>query len=127
MADCKKAVEIDRNYSKAYGRLGIAYSNMQNYQQAINAYRRASELDPSNEGYRSNLRLAEQQFTSTTASGASGAGPSNAGGPQEAAAIAAAAAMSSMGARVDIAQLMRTPDFMNAAMHMIGDPMFRDV
>lgn len=60
--DCKRAIEIDPNYSKAYGRMGLAYSNMDNHYQAKESFKKALDLDPSNESYGSNLKVAEDSI-----------------------------------------------------------------
>lgn len=60
--DCRRAIEIDPNYSKAYGRMGLAYSNMNNHYQAKDSFKKALDLDPSNESYASNLKVAEDSI-----------------------------------------------------------------
>ncbi|KAK7275657.1 hypothetical protein RIF29_16777 [Crotalaria pallida] len=61
--DCLKSIEIDPNYSKAYSRLGSAYYEQGKYREAIElGYRKALELDPTNESVRENIRLAEQRL-----------------------------------------------------------------
>lgn len=56
--DCKSAISYNPNYGKAYGRLGIAYSNLGKYDEAQNAYAKAIELEPDNQDYRNNLEVA---------------------------------------------------------------------
>lgn len=58
ITDCKSALVYNPNYSKAYGRLGIAYSNLGKYNEAQQAYARAIELEPENQDYRNNLEVA---------------------------------------------------------------------
>ncbi|KAG9444022.1 hypothetical protein H6P81_015362 [Aristolochia fimbriata] len=61
--DCKKSIEIDPRYSKAYSRLGMAYYAQGNYSDAINlGYLKALELDPNNSSIRENIRVAEQKL-----------------------------------------------------------------
>ncbi|XP_036335297.1 small glutamine-rich tetratricopeptide repeat-containing protein beta [Rhagoletis pomonella] len=58
VTDCKTAILYKPTYSKAYGRLGIAYSNLKLYNEAQQAYEKAIELEPDNQDYRNNLEVA---------------------------------------------------------------------
>lgn len=61
--DCLKSIEIDPNYSKAYSRLGTAYFAQGNYADAINkGFKKALQLDPSNEVVKENIQMAEQKM-----------------------------------------------------------------
>jgi small glutamine-rich tetratricopeptide repeat-containing protein alpha len=61
--DCRKSIEIDQNYSKAYSRLGFAYYAQGNYYDAIEqGFNRARLLDPNNESVKENIRVAEQKL-----------------------------------------------------------------
>lgn len=62
--DCKEALKLDPTYGKAYGRLGIAYSNLNKYDLALTAYQTALKYDPNNAMYEANLKVAEQMVTS---------------------------------------------------------------
>uniref|UniRef100_A0A8W4F7X7 Small glutamine-rich tetratricopeptide repeat-containing protein alpha n=1 Tax=Sus scrofa TaxID=9823 RepID=A0A8W4F7X7_PIG len=57
--DCERAICIDPSYSKAYGRMGLALSSLNKHTEAVAYYRKALELDPDNETYKSNLKVAE--------------------------------------------------------------------
>ena len=57
--DCEMALRIDDKYSKAHGRMGLAYTEMKEYAKAIEAYQKALEFDPSNESYKNNLKVAQ--------------------------------------------------------------------
>lgn len=58
ITDCKLALLYNPNYGKAYGRLGIAYSNMGKFQEAQQSYARAIELEPDNQDYVNNMEVA---------------------------------------------------------------------
>ncbi|KAJ6930613.1 small glutamine-rich tetratricopeptide repeat-containing protein alpha [Populus alba x Populus x berolinensis] len=61
--DCLKSAEIDPGYSKAYSRLGLAYYAQGNYRDAIDkGFKKAMQLDPSNETVKENIRVAEQKL-----------------------------------------------------------------
>lgn len=61
--DCKLALRYDPDYSKAYGRMGNAYSNLRRPELALDAYRNAIRLDPSNPDYQHNLAVTEERLT----------------------------------------------------------------
>ncbi|XP_039070146.1 small glutamine-rich tetratricopeptide repeat-containing protein-like [Hibiscus syriacus] len=61
--DCLKSIEIDPNYSKAYSRLGLAYYAQGNYADAIEkGFKKALQLNPSNESVKENIKVAEQKL-----------------------------------------------------------------
>ncbi|KAK6635184.1 hypothetical protein RUM43_007943 [Polyplax serrata] len=57
--DCKAALKIEPTYSKAYGRLGFAYTSLNMFQEATQSYQKALELEPGNQNYINNLELNE--------------------------------------------------------------------
>ncbi|KAM9518195.1 small glutamine-rich tetratricopeptide repeat-containing protein beta-like isoform 1-T2 [Salvelinus alpinus] len=59
--DCERAIGIDPSYSKAYGRMGLALTAMNKYPEAISYFKKALVLDPENDTYKSNLKIAEQK------------------------------------------------------------------
>lgn len=63
LEDCQEAIKIDSTYSKAYGRMGLAYASLDDHKRAKEAYLKAVELDPHNEGYRNNLKIAEEKLS----------------------------------------------------------------
>merc|ERR1712183_874233 len=60
--DCEQAVKIDPTYSKAYGRMGLAYFNDEQYEKAMEAYENALRLDPANQPYRAQLEGAREKL-----------------------------------------------------------------
>ncbi|XP_073022593.1 uncharacterized protein [Primulina eburnea] len=61
--DCLKSIEINPNYSKAYSRLGFACYAQGKYRDAIDkGFRKALELDPTNDAVKENIRVAEQKL-----------------------------------------------------------------
>ena len=61
LEDCKRAISYDPNYSKAYGRMGLAFGNLNDHSKSRDCYRKAVELDPNNDSYRNNLKIAEEK------------------------------------------------------------------
>uniref|UniRef100_UPI00358FCEEF small glutamine-rich tetratricopeptide repeat-containing protein alpha-like n=1 Tax=Myxine glutinosa TaxID=7769 RepID=UPI00358FCEEF len=96
--DCEKALAIDPNYSKAYGRKGLALTNLGKLREASDCYRQAVELDPDNESFRINLELMEQRVRSK---------PSPSG---------------SMPGGFDLAGILNNPSFMNMATSLMQNP-----
>ncbi|XP_050354843.1 small glutamine-rich tetratricopeptide repeat-containing protein beta-like [Nymphalis io] len=62
VADCMAALALQPNYGKAHGRLGIALTAMNRHAEAHAAFARAAQLEPDNESYKQNLKLAEERL-----------------------------------------------------------------
>uniref|UniRef100_A0A915IP48 SGTA homodimerisation domain-containing protein n=1 Tax=Romanomermis culicivorax TaxID=13658 RepID=A0A915IP48_ROMCU len=60
--DCKIALQLDPSYSKAYGRMGLAYTSLRKFKEARDAYKKALELEPNNESFENNLNIAEEKL-----------------------------------------------------------------
>ncbi|XP_008061807.1 small glutamine-rich tetratricopeptide repeat-containing protein alpha isoform X2 [Carlito syrichta] len=90
--DCERAICIDPAYSKAYGRMGL-----NKHAEAVAYYRKALELDPDNETYKSNLKIAELKLREA---------PSPTGG---------------LGS-FDLAGLLNNPGFMSMASNLMNNP-----
>ncbi|XP_004714455.1 small glutamine-rich tetratricopeptide repeat-containing protein alpha [Echinops telfairi] len=93
--DCERAICIDPSYSKAYGRMGLALSSLNKHAEAVTHYKKALELDPDNESYKSNLKIAELKLRE---------------------------APSPTGATFDIAGLLNNPGFMSMASNLMNNP-----
>lgn len=62
VADCMAALALQPTYGKAHGRLGIALTALNRHEEARTAFARAVQLEPDNESYKQNLKLAEEQL-----------------------------------------------------------------
>ncbi|CAB0035055.1 unnamed protein product [Trichogramma brassicae] len=60
--DCEAALSIDPTYSKAYGRLGLAYSNLNDFKKSKEFYEKALELEPDNESFKNNLQITLEKL-----------------------------------------------------------------
>lgn len=62
--DCKTAVEIDPKYAKAWDRLGLARMRLSKelMKETCQAFEEALKQNPSNGGYKHNLKLARSQL-----------------------------------------------------------------
>jgi len=102
--DCKNALKIDPSYSKAWGRLGLALlSNNQN-EEAYEAYGKAIQLEPTNEGYKQNLKIVEEKIRASAAS-----------------------SFPDMGNLGGMMSMFNNPQFMNMASQIMSDPQMQSV
>ena len=99
---------MDPSYSKAYGRMGLAHSSLEKHKEAVENFKKALELEPENESYKSNLQIAEDKVKSGVSSGMSGMPPMfpGMGGP----------------GGLDLGSFLNNPALMNMATTMLSDP-----
>jgi tetratricopeptide (TPR) repeat protein len=60
--DCKASIAKNPSYSKAYGRLGLAYFSLGKFNEAVEAYRKGIELDPTSQALKESLAAAESKL-----------------------------------------------------------------
>ncbi|XP_074641725.1 small glutamine-rich tetratricopeptide repeat-containing protein alpha-like [Tubulanus polymorphus] len=106
--DCRQALDIEPDYSKAYGRMGLAYTACFEYENARECYKRASELDPGNETYHMNLRAAEQKLEEINLTDTPSNPPAGMGG-------------------LDFSALMSNPSIMSMAQNLMSRPEMQDM
>lgn len=95
VADCTAALALQPDYSKAHGRLGLALAALDRPREARAAFARAAQLEPDNQSYRDNMRLADERLAQR--------------GQRPAAAL-------------DLAGLLHNPALLNMATEMLADP-----
>lgn len=95
--------------STAYGRLGLAYSKMNRHEEAINAYKRALEIEPDNQDYKNNLEVTSQRLEER------GQGAANP--------LGAAAGLGG----IDFAAALNNPSLVNMATRMMSDPSIQNM
>ncbi|XP_033615709.1 small glutamine-rich tetratricopeptide repeat-containing protein alpha isoform X1 [Fukomys damarensis] len=100
--DCERAICLDPAYSKAYGRMGLALSSLNKHAEAVAYYKKALELDPDNETYKSNLKIAELKLRETPSPTSSVSG-------------------------IDIAGLLNNPSFINMASSLMNSPQLQQL
>lgn len=105
--DCQKALSLDPNYGKAYGRMGLSYHNLNNFQKAKENYSKALELEPGSTFYQTSLaqveeKLKESQGETGNARPAPGGFPSLGG--------------------LDLGSLLTNPAIMNMAQTFMSNP-----
>uniref|UniRef100_A0A0K0FXZ5 TPR_REGION domain-containing protein n=1 Tax=Strongyloides venezuelensis TaxID=75913 RepID=A0A0K0FXZ5_STRVS len=122
--DCRVAIGLDPNYGKAYGRLGLALSCNHLYAPAIEAYKKAIELEPEVQSYKSNLEMAEANLRKMSdknaAQGGRGAGLSNMDDIMNS--INRMVGENGMPDLSAAASLLQTPQFAEMANRFLSDP-----
>ncbi|KAI6180738.1 Tetratricopeptide TPR-1 domain containing protein [Aphelenchoides besseyi] len=106
--DCRTALALDPNYAKAYGRMGVALSCQNRYDQAVEAYKRAVELDPTNESYKNNMSIAEEKMREAeqSSTGAAGGFPG----------------LGALGGLGGLGGMLNNPQMAQMAAQMMSDP-----
>lgn len=93
VADCMAALALQPDYGKAHGRLGLALTALDRHREARQAFARASQLEPENESYKQNLRLADERLSQRGERGP-----------------------------LDLGGLLQNPALLNMATEMLADP-----
>lgn len=110
------SLRYDSNYSKAYGRLGLAYSKMNKHEQALEAYQNALRIEPDNQDYKNNMSVTQQRLEEIRSA------PAGAGG---------AGGMPNLGAGglggIDFAAALNNPALVSMATRMMGDPSIQNM
>lgn len=125
--DCLASLALSPDYIKAYSRLGWVYFKTKKYEEAIQAYERAVELEPSNEANKTSLAQAKEkakkELNKRNAGGDIGATP---GGMPDMAGMMnnpmMKSAMDKVGGQAGLASLMKNPQMMQMAQQMMKDP-----
>uniref|UniRef100_A0A914PDE3 STI1 domain-containing protein n=1 Tax=Panagrolaimus davidi TaxID=227884 RepID=A0A914PDE3_9BILA len=117
--DCRSALELDENYAKAYGRMGLAYLSQDRNEDAVEAYKKALELDPTGESYKMNLEIAEEKIREANRRSQSNPGANQFSGfPGLGNLLGGGGA----GGMPDLSALMNDPQMVQATMEMMNDP-----
>lgn len=115
--DCLSSIALSPDYVKAFSRLGLAYYHQEKYQEALEAYERAAELEPDNSATKDSLRQVKLKLKKT-------AKPS-AGAPGTADMMnnpTMKKALDQVGGTSGLANLMKDPQMMAMAQQMMKDP-----
>jgi small glutamine-rich tetratricopeptide repeat-containing protein alpha len=132
--DCEASVKLSPTYAKAYSRLGLCHFCLNEFNDAVRAYEKAVELEPTNKAFQESLdqakRKLQQEQELATQSQASNplAGLGGAGGMPDLAAMASmlgGAGGAGGGGFMQMAQkMMQNPAFMQQAQAMMQNPAF---
>uniref|UniRef100_A0A914GW27 SGTA homodimerisation domain-containing protein n=1 Tax=Globodera rostochiensis TaxID=31243 RepID=A0A914GW27_GLORO len=111
--DCRTALALDPNYAKAYGRMGVALSCQNRYDHAVEAYKKALEIDPGNESYKNNLSIAEDKLRQAQEAFANNPQPNP--------------FANMFGGPGGLGGLMNNPEIVNTFSNMLQDPNMRNM
>ncbi|CAF1017226.1 unnamed protein product [Rotaria magnacalcarata] len=126
LSDCFRSIEIDPNYSKAYGRLGVIYLSLDKVHEALDAYKKAHALEPNNENYKQSIRICEERLVSMPGGATPPGGPNlqamfgsllGGMGGMSGPGVGAAAA-----GGPDMMSFFNNPSLMNMAMQFVQNP-----
>ena len=60
--DCQRALCINPSYSKAYGRMGLAYDSLENHKESVKNFTKGLQLEPDDKSFRKNLQIAKDKL-----------------------------------------------------------------
>lgn len=117
IVDAEKATIIDPSYSKAWSRLGHSHYLLENLDEALDAYNKALEFEPSNSNFKSVVddikRKKQFNDSSLDKAGSSSGANVDAG--------AGAGGLPNLG-NMDFGSLLNNPNIMQMAQQMMGNP-----
>ncbi|XP_060537379.1 small glutamine-rich tetratricopeptide repeat-containing protein alpha isoform X1 [Cylas formicarius] len=122
--DSNEAIKIDPTYGKAYGRLGIAYSNLNKYDLAQTAYQTALKYDPNNVMYETNLKLAQERLMANQGTRYK---PNSQLSVITRQILFVDNAAPAQHRPIDISQFINNPNIINMATQMLNDPNFGNI
>eukprot|EP01031_Cornospumella_fuschlensis_P029407 gene29407-35496_t len=125
VSDCLSSVALSPDYVKAFSRLGLAYYHLEKFQEALDAYERAAELEPDNAATKDSIRQVKTKMKKVkpAAAAAAAAGApdlSGLGGLMNNPAMKKA--FDQVGGTSGLANLMKDPNMMAMAQQMMKDP-----
>eukprot|EP01080_Neovahlkampfia_damariscottae_P010025 gene10025-2344_t len=119
-----KAVELEPEYAKGYGRLGTIYLNMDAFQSAIENFETALSYDPNNKSYQSGLSKAKERLKKSSGGSENQQGL---GGMDFGSILSGAMGGQGAPSMDQMSGLLNNPEFMNMAMGMMQQPGFKDI
>jgi len=125
--DCFRSLQIDPNYSKSYGRLGVIYLSLDQPDEALEAYKQALALEPNNENYKQSVKICEDRLNSlgrTTAGATGGPGFPPMFGSLFSGGMGGMGGFGGLGAGgpPDMMSILNNPSLMNMAMQFVQNP-----
>lgn len=128
--DAKQASKIDPKFGKAYSRLGHALFSSGRCEEAVEAYQKGVEVDPTNEVLKKGLAASKEQVSSSSSSTAANSGASTASrdavSSPSAGADAGAGGFPNFGGGAggmpDLAAMMNNPMIAQMAQNLMSNP-----
>jgi small glutamine-rich tetratricopeptide repeat-containing protein alpha len=125
---CKKSVEIDPTFHKAYARLGAVYDRQGKLDEAVAQYKLALQHSPGNKEYETKVSTLERELNHPQQQGNPFAnlgnmfGGGQGGGMPDMSQLLGGLGGGQGGGMPDIGSLLGNPQFMNMAMNMMQQP-----
>merc|ERR1719487_1250640 len=126
---CKKAIEIDVTFHKAYSRLGAVYDRQGKLEEALAQYKLALQYSPGNKEYESKIATLEREQAGPTMPQGNPLGNlqnmfggGQGGGMPDMSSLLGGLGGGQGGGTPDIGSLLNNPGFMNMAMNMMQQP-----
>ncbi|EEY58285.1 uncharacterized protein PITG_00931 [Phytophthora infestans T30-4] len=116
---CEHSIALQPSYVKAYSRMGSAQVQLQDFDGAIDTYRRGLEVDSTNAACRDGLADAERKRRQMQTTPAASASAGGAGGMPD---LSNLASMLGGGGGGGLAGLMNNPQMMQMAQNMMQNP-----
>lgn len=127
--DCLSSVALSPDYVKAFSRMGLAYYHLEKYQEALEAYERAAELEPENSATKDSIRQVKNKLKKTAVAKPAASGEPAGALPGGGAGLsglmnnpAMKKALDHVGGTSGLANLMKDPQMMAMAQQMMKDP-----
>ncbi len=136
--DCESAISLKKDYTKAYSRLGLSNFHLGRYEEAVLAYEKLVELEPTNKSHQEELRKAKKKLEKSSAPSSSssstapdlsamaglmgGGGGGNAGLDAILKNPKMKNAFDKMGGMEGLSSLMKDPSMMAMAQNMMKNP-----
>ena len=114
IVDCKRAIELDSTYSKAYSRLGHSQYQLGDLIDAFESYRTASNVDPTNQQFRQSMAKIEAELRER------GDFPEEYNNPKSPVTSAQSQPAKSPSGIPDIGAMMNDPNFMSMAQNLMN-------
>jgi small glutamine-rich tetratricopeptide repeat-containing protein alpha len=126
LADCDKALKLDPGYSKAYCRKGVAHMNKEENERARDCFQRAADIEPANDTYKSNLKVAEEKIETARREAAQNLFAGGAGGFPDLGGMAGGFPGGFPG-MMDPSAILGNPTFMQMASRVMQDPAMQQI
>lgn len=129
VSDCEISTVLCPTYAKAFSRLGLAHYHLEQFDKAIEAYKKAMELEPGNKAHADGLKLSQNRKTEKRAAvpsqppaGFPGGMPGGGGMPDLSSLASMFGGGGGAGGAGGLAGLMNNPAIMQMAQQMMSNP-----
>lgn len=115
--DCEESIRLSPLYVKAYSRLGLSHFFLENYDDALEAYTKAAELEPGNTAHKESIKQAKLKIAERSKSSTVASTQGDIGGMPDLSQL-----LGGGGGAGGLAGLMSNPSMMQMAQQMMSNP-----